>query len=67
MTPTTPVYIGARQVRARYGNVSDMWLWRKLHDAASGFPQPIYFGRTRMWRLSDLEAWEIANASRTAA
>jgi hypothetical protein len=25
-----------------------------------GFPRPIYFGRFRHWRLSDLIAWEMA-------
>ena len=50
-------FLTARQTRARYGNVSDMWLHRRLHDA-SGFPRPIVICGRRFWRLSDLVAWE---------
>jgi hypothetical protein len=35
------VYRKSAQVRARYGGVSDMTLWRWLHDEQLGFPQPI--------------------------
>ena len=53
----------AIQVRERYGNASDMWVHRKLkHDPT--FPRPIYLGPTRYWRLSDLLAWERAQAER---
>jgi hypothetical protein len=27
-------FLTARQTRARYGNVSDMWLHRRLHDTS---------------------------------
>lgn len=50
-------FLTAAQTRARYGNASDMWLWRRQHDA-SGFPQPIVINRRRFWRLSELVAWE---------
>ena len=55
----------AADVRARYGNVSDMWLHRRLNNPASGFPKPIYLGRQRYWRLADLIEWEIACARRS--
>jgi hypothetical protein len=35
-----------------------MALWRWLRDPAMGFPQPVYFGRLRFWRLNVLERWE---------
>jgi predicted DNA-binding transcriptional regulator AlpA len=54
-------YLPSAQVRARYG-VSDMSLWRWLKNDALGFPKPIRINRRRLWKLSDLEAWE---ASRT--
>ena len=54
-------FLTARQTRARYGNVSDMWLHRRLHDA-SGFPQPVVICGRRFWRLSDLAAWERSAA-----
>jgi len=47
----------ARDVRRRYGNCSDMWIWRRLGDE-SGFPQPLRIGPFRYWRLRDLIAWE---------
>lgn len=32
LTPAQNIYLTALQVRARYGQVSDMWLWRQLRD-----------------------------------
>jgi len=49
-------FLKARQVRARYGGVSHMWLVRRQNDA--GFPSPTTFGGIRFWKLSDLERWE---------
>ena len=49
-------FLKARQVRARYGGVSHMWLVRRQNDA--GFPSPTIFGGIRFWKLSDLERWE---------
>jgi hypothetical protein len=51
--------LNAGQVRRRYGNASDMWLWRRLRDS-SGFPQPLFISGRRFWRLSALIAWESA-------
>lgn len=51
------VYLTAAAVRARYGNVSHMWLVRKIRD--DGFPPPVRFGgRLRFFKLSELERWE---------
>jgi hypothetical protein len=50
------LFLKARQVRARYGDVSHMWLVRRQKDA--GFPAPTIFGGIRFWKLSDLERWE---------
>ena len=49
--------IPAAQVREHFGGVSDMWIHRRLHDD-SEFPRPLYIGRLRFWRLSELVAWE---------
>ena len=46
----------ARAVRTLCGDVSDMWLWRRLNDDPS-FPRPIYIGRRRFWREADVLAW----------
>src|SRR5713226_5965083 len=50
------LFLKARQVRARYGDVSHMWLVRRQKDV--GFPSPLFFGGIRFWKLSDLERWE---------
>ena len=52
------IFLASRQVRERYGNASDMWLWRRERDKSSGFPAPIRINGRRFWRLSDLVAWE---------
>jgi predicted DNA-binding transcriptional regulator AlpA len=57
-----PVYAPARQVRHRYGDVSEMWIERRLRDD-SGFPRPIKIGRRRYWYVSDLEQWERERAA----
>ena len=51
----------AAQVKRRYGNASDMWLWRRLHDS-SGFPQPLFICGRRFWRMAALIAWERTRA-----
>ena len=50
-------FLASRQVRERYGNASEMWLYRREHDD-SGFPKPIRINGRRFWRLSDLLAYE---------
>jgi predicted DNA-binding transcriptional regulator AlpA len=55
-------FLTAVQVRQRYGNASDMWLWRRLHDD-SNFPRPIKIRKRRYWKLSELIAWERACAN----
>jgi predicted DNA-binding transcriptional regulator AlpA len=52
------IYLKTKQVRVRYGSVSEAWIERRMKDA--GFPQPIYFGHLRFWRESDLLQWERA-------
>ena len=56
-------FIPARRVRKRYDDISDMTLWRWIHDAELNFPKPCYLGRQRFWRLNDLKAWEMSRAS----
>ena len=54
----TAGYIIAAKLRARFGNISDMTLWRWLHDPALNFPQPIWINGRRYWRESEILAWE---------
>ena len=54
-------FLPAKQVRQRYGDASDMWLWRRLRDG-SDFPRPVEIAGRRFWRLSALVRWERARA-----
>jgi len=55
---TSAVYLTATQVRARYGGVSDMTLWRWLRDKNLRFPKPCRINRLRYWKDSELTEWE---------
>jgi hypothetical protein len=55
----------AAQVKRRYGNASDMWLWRRLHDS-SGFPEPLLICGRRFWRVGALIVWERSRAKGAA-
>jgi hypothetical protein len=61
------VYLNAAQVRSRYGGVSDMALWRWLHDEELGFPKPYRINRRRFWKACDLTAWERTRRSHVHA
>ncbi len=63
MSTTDDTLIPTAQLRARYGGVSDMWVWRRLHDDPE-FPKPTYIAKRRYWRLGELVAWERAVAAR---
>lgn len=60
------IHLTSGQVRARYGGVSDMTLWRWLKDADLAFPQPIFIGRRRYWLAAALDAFDSRQASRAA-
>ena len=56
--PAHAEFLSASQVKIRYGNVSDMWIVRKLAD--HDFPKPQTFGTpTRYWRVAELNAWDV--------
>jgi predicted DNA-binding transcriptional regulator AlpA len=56
------LYLRTRQVQARYGGCSHMFIERRLANDPT-FPRPVYFGRMRFWKLSELEKWEAAQAA----
>lgn len=68
MTPESPIphYLPARLVAARYA-MTIRSLDRWADDDRLDFPAPVYLGRMRFWRVADLEAWEAAQAERSAA
>jgi hypothetical protein len=55
--PRDAIWLTAAQVRARYGGLSDMWLWTKNRNDAS-FPKPIYQGRLRLYSVQELDAYD---------
>ena len=36
---------------------SDVTIWRKLNDPQAGFPKPVYVGRIRYWKRSEIVEW----------
>jgi predicted DNA-binding transcriptional regulator AlpA len=62
--PTEETFLPARKTWERYG-VTAMTIHRWLEDERLNFPPPLYFGRFRYWRLTELEAWERAAPRRT--
>jgi predicted DNA-binding transcriptional regulator AlpA len=56
------VYLTAAQVRGRYGNVSEMTLWRWLRDEKLNFPRPYRVNKRRLWKAGELTAWERTKA-----
>lgn len=65
-TPISPLYCDAGKTAGRYGK-SIRTLDRWLEDERMNFPRPVLLGRMRFWRVADLEAWEAAQAERSAA
>jgi predicted DNA-binding transcriptional regulator AlpA len=51
-------YITSAQLRARFGNISDMTLWRWLHRPEMSFPKPAIIERRRDWRTAEIDSWE---------
>ena len=51
-------FLTAKQVRHRYGNVSDMTLWRWIRDPKLDFPKPFYIGKHRFWAEADCDAFD---------
>jgi predicted DNA-binding transcriptional regulator AlpA len=63
MSKEQSVYIPTRQLRDRYGGVSQMWIERRMADDPA-FPKPVYFGARRYWPIAALEAWERSSATK---
>lgn len=50
-------FLSAPKVASRYGVVG-ITLDRWERDENLAFPKPIYIGRNRFWKISELEVWE---------
>ncbi|MBB4215580.1 putative DNA-binding transcriptional regulator AlpA [Rhizobium sp. BK212] len=58
-------YLTASQVKQRY-KISEMSLWRWLHNERMDFPRPIVINRIRRFKEADLIAWERKRATEAA-
>jgi predicted DNA-binding transcriptional regulator AlpA len=54
------------QVRATFGGISDMAIWRWLHDPKVAFPAPIYINKRRFWNASEIDAFRRKKEQETA-
>jgi hypothetical protein len=61
--PHEAVYMSPRQLRRRYGDVSHMWIERRLKNDPD-FPRPEYFGPQRFFKICAIEAYERLCAAR---
>jgi predicted DNA-binding transcriptional regulator AlpA len=68
MSDPQKLYCTATQVRRRYGGISEMGLWRWIHDGKVDFPKPdlIVNGR-RLWSEASLDAFDARQMVREAA
>lgn len=53
-------HLTAAQVLERYGDASEMWLWRRLHLDPL-FPRPIVISRRRFFSEAELDAYDDAH------
>lgn len=60
-------YLTSSEVRARFGGISDMSLWRWLNDTKLGFPRPLIINRRRFFRLDQIEEFESRRAAVSVA
>jgi predicted DNA-binding transcriptional regulator AlpA len=58
MDQSGEVFLVTSQVKRRYGDRSDMWIWRQLHKEGSSFPRPVTINGRRFWKLADLQEYE---------
>ena len=56
-------YLNSKQVRQRYGDVSDMTIWRWLRDPSLNFPAPLKINGRRLWAQDSLEKFEAERAA----
>jgi predicted DNA-binding transcriptional regulator AlpA len=52
-------YIPGPQVLERYGDRSEMWLWRRLKFDPK-FPRPVVIGKRRFFDEDELDAYDHA-------
>lgn len=59
------LFLPVNKIAERYSVTRHaVWKWRKNPDVK--FPNPITINGRDMWRISDLEKWEIERAGKAA-
>jgi len=58
-------FLTGPQVRERFGGISDMTLWRWMHDERVDFPKPLVINRRNYFRVAEIETFEARQAART--
>ena len=68
MSDRQKLYCTATQVRRRYGGISEMGLWRWIHDGKVNFPKPdlVVNGR-RLWSEDSLDGFDARLSVKEAA
>jgi predicted DNA-binding transcriptional regulator AlpA len=56
-------YIIRRKLRARFGDISEMTLWRWEHDEKLAFPKALTINGRKYYDLTEIEAWERKRAT----
>ena len=65
--PKPKKWLTVRQVRVRFGDVSHMWVERRLKNDPGFRDCFVKFGRLRMADQAKLECWERQQATRATA
>jgi len=56
-------HITSKALRERYGNISEMTLWRWERDPNLGLPKPQVINKRKYYDLDEIEAWERKRAA----
>lgn len=46
-----------REVKKRLGDVTDMTIWRWLHNPDVGFPPPVVISKRKYWAVAEIDAF----------
>jgi hypothetical protein len=55
--PVDAIWMTAKQVCRRYGNKSEMWLFRNIKNNPD-FPKPSYQGRMKIFSVAEFDAYD---------
>ena len=56
-------YISRRKLRSRFGEISEMTIWRWERDEKLGFPKALTINGRRYYDIAEIEGWEHKRAA----